>query len=315
LPDATKALFALGLPKGAEIGLSCTVMNHSLRTILWPPQALAGLMAAVALTSLVASAAETPAKPAAGAAKLPSAVDVVAKHLKAVGGRDTFLKHSSTLLKGTWDMPSQGATGAFELLQAKPNKRLMHMKLGETGEIVNGYDGKVGWVTSPFAPPALIEGKMLDQTRDDADYYGILHNPTNFQSMETVARTQFDNRECLELKLVAKSGRTSREFYDAKTGLLAGVRTTQETPQGPSELLVTFLEYRKFGDLMQAAKMKIGTEQGDLTIGITSVEYDVASDSQFEPPAENQGTAEETVTDSLSGTGTACRSRTTDGLR
>jgi len=260
-------------------------MNHSMKTRVWPPRTPAGLIAAFALVSLVASAAETPAK-ATGAAKLPSAADVVAKYLKAVGGREAVLKHTSTRLKGTWEMPAQSANGEFELLQAKPNKRVMHLKLGSMGEIVNGYDGKAGWVTSPFAPPALIEGKMLDQTRDEAEYYAILHNPTNYRSLETVARTQFDNRECLELKLVTKSGREVREFYDAKTGLLAGVRGTQETPQGSSEMVMTCLEYQKFGDLQQVAKLKIGSDQGELTIRITSVEYDTVSDPELEPPAE-----------------------------
>jgi hypothetical protein len=258
-------------------------MNHFMKTKLWPPRTPAGLVAAFALVSLVASAADTPAK---ATGKLPSGADVVAKPLKAIGGRDAVLKHTSTRLKGTWEMPAQSANGEFEMRQAKPNRRLMHLKLGSMGEIVNGYDGKAGWVTSPFAPPALIEGKMLDQTRDEAEYYAILHNPTNYQSLETVARSQFDNRECLELKLVTKSGREVREFYDAKTGLLAGTRGTQETQQGSGELTVTCLEYQKFGDLQQVSKLKIRSDQGDIAITITSVEYDTVPDAELEPPAE-----------------------------
>ena len=259
-------------------------MYHFIKTRLWPAQTVAGLIAAFASVSLVASAADTPAK---ATGKLPSAADVIAKYLKAIGGREAVLKHTSTRLKGAWEMPAQQeAKGEFELLQAKPSKRLMRMKLGTMGEIVNGYDGKAGWVTSPFAPPALMEGKMLDQTRDDADYYAVLHNPTDYRSLETVARTQFDNRECLELKLITKSGREVREFYDAKTGLLAGIRAIQETQQGSSETTVTCLEYQKFGDLQQVTKLKIGSDQGDVSIRITSVEYDTVSDAELEPPAE-----------------------------
>jgi len=183
--------FAFGLPKRIEIRLSHRVMNHIARSTLGPAQPAIRFIAVLALVSLVATAAEAPAK---ATGKLPPAAEVVAKQLKAIGGREAVLKHTSTRLKGTWEMPAQqGANGEFELLQAKPNQRLMRMKVGEMGEVVNGYDGKVGWVTSPFAPPALMEGKMLDQARDDADYYAVLHNPTSYQSLETVARTQFDN--------------------------------------------------------------------------------------------------------------------------
>jgi hypothetical protein len=258
------------------------LLTHPVR------QAAAGTrcLAAFALLSWAASAADAPPTPPSKTAKLPAAADVIAKSLKALGGRDVILKHTSTYLKGTWAMPSQSVNGEFEMFQAKPNRRAMRMKLGTMGEIVNAYDGKVGWVVSPFAPPTLLEGKMLDQAREDADFYSVLHDPASYQSMETVARTQFDNRDCYELKVVSKSGRETREFYDAKTGLLAGARVTQESPQGSSEAVLTMQEYQKFGDLQQVSKLKIQSDQGDVNITITSVDYDTVSDSQFEAPAE-----------------------------
>jgi hypothetical protein len=211
---------------------------------------------------------------------------VIASNVKALGGRDAILKHRSTRLKGTWSIAAQGLKGELDMLQAKPNKRLARMKVGDMGEIVNAFDGTIGWVISPFAPPTLIEGKMLDQTREDADYYSALHEPASFRSMETVARSQFDNRECYELKLVHKSGREVREFYDTKTGLLAGARGAQESPQGTSEVLLTMQEYQKFGDLQQVSKLRIQSDQGDITITVTSVEYDGVPETAFEAPTE-----------------------------
>jgi outer membrane lipoprotein-sorting protein len=236
--------------------------------------------------ALLGSAAETPSPAAAPSSSLPSAADVIAKHLKATGGREATLKHTATRFKGDWEMAGQGAGGEFETIQAKPNKRLMRFKLTTGGEIVNAFDGKVGWITSPFAEPALMEGKLLAQTREDAEYYAILHNAADFQSMETVGRTQFDNRDCVELKLVRKSGRVVHEYYDAATGFLAGARGMQETQQGPSEITITCQGYQKFGDLFQATQLKIDSDQGNITIRIKSVAYDSVSDTEFEPPAE-----------------------------
>jgi hypothetical protein len=262
------------------------MMNSLLKRHLNWATAATRWVVALTLISWAASAADAPSKPAASVTKLPAAADVIAKSLKALGGRDAILKHTSTRLKGTWSMPAQSVNGEFEMFQAKPNRRAMRMKVGEMGEIVNTFDGKAGWVISPFAPPTLLEGKMLEQARDDADYYSILHDPASYRSMETVALTQFDNRECYELKVVLNSGRENREFYDVKTGLLAGVRGTQESPQGSSEAVLTLQAYQKFGDLQQVSKMKIQSEQGDVTITVTSVEYDTVPDSQFEAPAE-----------------------------
>ena len=278
---------AFELSKRTRFSLNGPVKRELIKSKFRPLRRATGLTAAFALIALAASAADVPVKTDSSEIRLPTAKDVIAKHLKAVGGRETILKHTSTRFRGRWDMPSlQGAGGEFELVQAKPNKRLMRMKMGETGEIVNGYNGKVGWVTSPFAPPALMEGKLLEQARHDADYYAALHNPTNYQSMETVARTRFDNRDCYELKVNRSFGQEVREFYDANTGLLAGTRGIQETTEGTSEIVATLLEYQKFGDLLQVTNMKIGIDQQVVNIRISSVDYDTVPDAEFELPAE-----------------------------
>ena len=253
-----------------------------------PGRAAAGArwITTFALLSWVASAAGAPPQPTASTARLPAAAEVIAKSVKAIGGREAILKHSSAHLKGTWAIQAQSANGEFEMFQAKPNRRLMRMNLGAMGEIVNAYDGKAGWVLSPFAPPTLVEGKMLEQAREDAEFYSVLHDPTDYKSMDTVARTRFDNRECFELRLVRNSGREIREYYDMKTGLQAGLRGTQESPEGSSDVTVTFQEYQKFSDLQTVTKFRIESSQADISITITSVEYDGVPDTQFEPPAE-----------------------------
>jgi hypothetical protein len=217
----------------------------------------------------------------------PSAASVIAKYVEAIGGKDAIMKHSSVALKGKWEIPTMSQSGDLELVKAKPNRQVIHVKIGDQGEIVTGYDGTVGWMLNPFTGPMLLEGKLLDQTRDEADFYNsFVRDAANYKSMETVGQAKMDNKDCIELKLVTKSGRESREFFDAKTGLLVATKGVQESAQGPNEVTVIFSDYKKTGDVMQPSKLQIKAGEFDQVVTITTVEFDKVADKEFELPTE-----------------------------
>jgi hypothetical protein len=227
-----------------------------------------------------------PPKPAA--AKLPPAKDIIAKYVQAIGGKEAILKYTAMRGKGTFELSVQGqnSTGELEVLRAKPNKQVAKISIRDLGQIVAGFDGKTGWWIVPGAGPMLLQGRMLDQARDDAIFYNQLHEESNYQSMETEALTQFEGRECYQVKLVFKSGREVTEFYDVKTGLLAGYKAMQESLQASLEVTSRLSDYKKFGDWLQPTKLTQKMAGIDQTITIASVTYDPIPDSEFEPPAE-----------------------------
>jgi len=254
--------------------------------------ALAGRLACVGLLVFGALGAEMPAAPPTSAAapgpKLPPAKEIIARYVQGIGGKEAILKHTAMRGKGTFEVSGQGqkATGELEVLGAKPNKQVARINIRDMGQIVAGFDGKTGWLIVPGAGPMLLRGRMLDQARDDAIFYNQLHEETNYQSMETVALTQFEGQECYQLKLVFKSGREVTEFYDVKTGLLAGFKAMQETLQASLEVTSRLSDYKKFGDWLQPTKLTQKMAAIEQTITIASITYDPIPDSEFEPPAE-----------------------------
>ena len=255
----------------------------------------AALLAALGISPLVLRAQtaqpQTPAPKAttvkpAPEAPLPSARSIIDRHLKAIGGRDAILAHSSTRATGTFSVASAGMTGAIEVFAAKPDKSMIKINIPSVGDIVEGYNGKHGWTLSPMSGPMLLEGKQLEEKRFDADFYGELHDDSRYQSMTTLERTEFDSRQCYKLRLVRKDGAEEFEFYDVETGLKAGRIATRETPMGSVTGTAVETDYKKFGNLLQPTTVKNSLMGMQQLITITTIEYDAVPPSAFDPPAE-----------------------------
>ena len=228
--------------------------------------------------------------PAAGKERnLPTAKEVLDKFVKAVGGRAAFEKVHSEHILGKYEMPAQGVSGQLEVFAAQPNKLLVTINLGAIGKISSGFDGKTAWMVNPATGPMLLEGKQKTQIEEQADFLSVLHDSTNYKSMETVDRLQFDGKDCYKLQLVKKSGSESTEFYEAANGLLAGVISSQESPLGPMMVTNLMNQYQKYGSLKLPSKMTQKIGPLEQVMSVSSVEFNTVKDSVFDVPAEVKG--------------------------
>lgn len=224
--------------------------------------------------------------PSAAAADLPSARSIIDRHVRAIGGREAVLSHSSTHASGTLSMPMAGMTGELDVYAAKPNRSLVKITLGGVGSVVEGFDGTHGWTLSPMTGPMLLDGRQLEDKRFDAEYHGELKHDGRYASMTTLEKTEFDGRPCYKLRLLRKSGVEDIEFYDVATGLKAGGITTRETQMGTVTATTVERDYKKFGNLLQATTIRSQFSGMEQVITLTSVEYDGVPPSVFEMPAE-----------------------------
>src|SRR4051794_38141471 len=64
------------------------------------------------------------------AAELPAARSIVDRHIKAVGGREAILSHTSQHATGTFTVPAQGLTGSVEIFgAANPNRAALKVNV------------------------------------------------------------------------------------------------------------------------------------------------------------------------------------------
>ncbi len=250
--------------------------------------AIAVSLAAVPLVlrAQAPQAQPAPASAVPDASPLPSARSIVDRHVAAIGGRNAILAHTSSHATGTMTVSASGVTGVVNIYGAKPNKSLVKIRLGGIGEIVEGFDGTIGWSISPVVGPMLTQGKELEEKKFDAAFYSDLHEPGRYESMKTVEKTTFEGRPCYKVSLVRKSGSEDFDFYDVETGLKAGTIGSRESMMGPATLTQVQSDYKKFADLLVPTTLKQSAMGVQQVLTITSVEFDKVDPSVFAVPPQ-----------------------------
>lgn len=224
------------------------------------------------------------AQQAAPAAPLPSAKDIVAKHLAAIGGEAAFKALKSVHAKGTFELPAQGVKGDLEIMAARPNKILQRAEIPGVGHAESGYDGKNAWSIDPLQGPSLLTGRALNEMTEDAWFDGPLHSPDRVKELTTIAKVEFDKRPAYQIKVVHTSGVEQIEYYDVETGLQLGSESQRETPMGVLPVKAMLRDYTKFAGLMQPTVLVQSTMGIDQVLRISSYEYNTVPATAFDPP-------------------------------
>lgn len=244
------------------------------------------LLALLFLVVLVTGGRQTADRPGPEPEPLPTAEQLIARYVAAIGGRDAVLAPSSSRRTARLEIPSAGVTGSIELLSMSPNLAGSVLRMDGIGEFRSGFDGEIGWSIDPAMGARLQEGAELTVTRDLADVRIAVRDADLFESLETVEMTEMGGVACYRVELVWKSGRVSSDCYSPETGLLVGILHTNESPMGSVEVLELYSDYQRFGEVMlptRAVSRMMGMEQ---ILTLEGVEFDVLDSGAFTLPPE-----------------------------
>lgn len=225
------------------------------------------------------SAAETPAK-------TPAAREIMDRFVREIGGAEAFKKIESQHMKGKFEMGGQGITGNLEVFAKRPDKLLIKINMPGVGDLLQGFDGEVGWSLNPVTGPMVLEGKMLAQLKEQARFDAVLHAEGDLKSAKVEGITPFEGKDAYKVKVVRKSGQEAVEYYDVKSGLLVGSSEIQETPLGSIAATGMVSDYKKFGDVLFATRLT--QKMGPLAqvMSFDSVEFNTVDDAVFELPEQ-----------------------------
>ena len=127
------------------------------------------LCIAVAVTAFAAQKpGEQATKPPAG---MPTVDQILDKYVQALGGKAAIEKVSSTITKGTFDLPAMGVSGTLEIYAKAPNKNATIINLPGFGVVQLGFNGTLAWAQDPQTGMRELSGSELADTKRDSEFY------------------------------------------------------------------------------------------------------------------------------------------------
>lgn len=226
------------------------------------------------------------AGPRAQDAPLPSAKEIIAKHVNAIGGAENWKAIKSMRATGTFALPAQAMSGELELLTARPSNLRLTITLAGVGKIESGYNGKIGWSIDPMSGPALMTGRELQELSDDANFESVVYAESAIKEFTPVGREPFERLPAIKVKVVLKSGTEQFEFFDATTGLLLGFEGTRATPMGVVPTTEVLGDYKSFGVVKVPTTVKQRALGFETKTTLTDVVFDKVPPEAFDlPPA------------------------------
>jgi outer membrane lipoprotein-sorting protein len=216
----------------------------------------------------------------------PTADQVFAKYIQAIGGAQKLAALTSFSAKGTFiGFETEQTKVPMELYAKAPNLRSMivHTQIGDS---IRNFDGRGAWIAAPDRPLPLmtLTGGNLDGARVDAMVAFPAQIKTMFASWK-VGATGIDDHE---VKVVqgTNPGLPPTNFYFDDAGLLVRVVRFVNTAVGRVPTQVDYSNYRDVAGVKIPFKTLVTWTNGQTTTEFTDVQPNVAIDTaKFARPA------------------------------
>ncbi len=216
----------------------------------------------------------------------PRAIDVLEKMVNALGGEKSFRAHTAKTIKGTRNMGGM-MEATFTSLHAAPNKFIQRMEIEGMGKMESGYNGIHAWEVSPHGGTSLMSDEDQADMIVESDFYGDLNYKKNHRSIVYAGLTEFDDKECHEIRLTKASGTVQIRYIDTTSYLPIGSISEVKSNMGPIIMTSVVKEFKEFDGEMIPVKTEedVGGMQ-DMTSTITSVSFGPHDADTFDPPSE-----------------------------
>lgn len=217
---------------------------------------------------------------------MPSAKDIVARHVEAIGGEAAQRKMHSVRSRGTVTMVAQGISGEIDMYAARPNKSLLRVRIEGVGTFEDGFDGKIGWSLNAIEGPSLVTDRALKERADDSWFDAVLHGSDHVREITVLGRDTFDGRPAFKLKVVSVAGTEQVEYFDEERGYQIGYEASRATPLGIVPVTNVMRDYKAYGGLHMPTTLVQRTLGFEQILTVTEVEIDGVPPGTFDlPPA------------------------------
>jgi hypothetical protein len=170
----------------------------------------------------------------------PTADEVYAKYIAAIGGQANVDKIKSRTAKGSVAQPN--GTVTVDIAQGAPDK--FHITATTpTGAFERGFNGSVGWEKGPQGVRALAAADVA-QLQNSIGLLRHIRLKEQFTSMRARGTQLIGDRPTYVVIGTTADNRQERLFFDTQTGLLLRRISYMQTPIGLIPEQIDFEDYR-----------------------------------------------------------------------
>lgn len=197
---------------------------------------------------------EKPGEAAAGKEKapnLPSADEIVASYINALGGEQALRKVTSRVETGTIDLPAAAgnpaAQGTVEFDAKAPNLSLLVVSAGKASS-TNGFDGTTAWTKDNRGRVMQATGVDLARASRASDFYEPLDLKKEYDALVVRGVEKIGDRSVYHVEGVPKGDNPEQLYFDTQSGLLVRRIVALTTPMGDDPVYTDYGDYRDVGD-------------------------------------------------------------------
>jgi photosynthetic reaction center cytochrome c subunit len=181
---------------------------------------------------------------------LPTAQEVIAKYLSAVGANRQDILSQAIVMRGTVERVERAkASGPTEIIFKQPNKARMTETL-TSGVVTRGWNGATAWAQSSRGL-SQVSGenlKAMKATPTTTIASDGLFSPTKIPDSPShatlISVARINDRESYQVVIEESSTESIQLFFDLETGLLVRRVNVTNTMLGPLNVQWDFSDYR-----------------------------------------------------------------------
>ncbi len=216
--------------------------------------------------------------------RLNTAEEIIAKYVKAIGGKEAFKKITTLKYEGTM-LDESGKTSPVTEYKKAPNK-ILTISQNHWGEFTIGYNGEAGWYKSGPREDK-VEGDDLAQLKDQAEFYKNIDIEKNYSKLRLSDVVMVDGDTAYEVKGSLSEYLSDKLYFDVSSGLLIRKIQYDNTPLGSLQEQTDYKNYKEVdGVMLPTEVIKTGYDYNQRITYSSIKANEETADKIFDQPAQ-----------------------------
>ena len=226
------------------------------------------------------------ASPAAPAPPLPSAAEVLAKYVAAVGGPGAATRFSTIVMEGRdvrpegWYERAVGRNGPFKIVMKGRDRFRMEFAVPPDPSGIQVVTGSTGWASRGDTVLRSLPADAVGRVQRVAARFAPLKVTEPVEALRVERVERIGGRDTYAVSVAANAPATRMYFFDVLSGLLLREVTTTPMVLVPLQQQVDYEDYRSVDGVMLPFTVRTSDDaQYDTsTRTFTSITHDVPID-------------------------------------